>query len=274
MDATTRPPTGRPYVREAGSGPGVVCLHANAGNSGQWRALMEALAPRFHVLAADGYGAGRSPAWPADRRVRLRDEAALLEPVFARAGAPFSLVGHSYGGAVALVAALSQPARVRALAVYEPTLFALVDADTPPPNDADGIRGAVADAAAALDAGHAERAAERFIDFWMGAGAWQRTPEARRGPIAAAVVNIRGWAEALFEEPAPLAEFARLEMPVLCMVGTDSPASSLAVARLLARALPTVRVVELDGLGHMGPVTHPDVVNAAIARFLDEMHAG
>jgi hypothetical protein len=51
-----------PCFREAGSGPG------------------------FHVLAADSYGAGKSPAWPTDRPVSLQDEVALLEPVFARAG--------------------------------------------------------------------------------------------------------------------------------------------------------------------------------------------
>ena len=50
-----------PFFREVGSGPGVVCLHSNASSSSQWRALMETLAPRFHVLAADSYGVGKSP---------------------------------------------------------------------------------------------------------------------------------------------------------------------------------------------------------------------
>ena len=50
-----------PFYREARSGPGVVCVHSNASNSNQWRALMEILAPQFHVLAADSYGAGKAP---------------------------------------------------------------------------------------------------------------------------------------------------------------------------------------------------------------------
>ena len=41
--ATTAPV---PFIREAGAGPGVVCLHSNASSSGQWRALMERLALR------------------------------------------------------------------------------------------------------------------------------------------------------------------------------------------------------------------------------------
>ena len=258
-----------PFFREAGEGPGVVCLHSNASSSSQWRGLMDLLAPRFRVIAADGYGAGKSPPWPGDRPVTLDDEVMLLEPVFARAGDRFSLVGHSYGGAVALLAALRHRQRVRAMALYEPTLFALLDAQSPPPNDADGIKGAVARAVAALDKGDADAAAGHFIDFWMGEGAWARTPDARKPPIAASVRNIRGWAHALMREKTPLAAFAALDMPVLYMTGRNSPASSLGVARLLTRVLPRVQVVELEGVGHMAPVTHPELVNGQIARFLD-----
>ncbi len=232
---------------------------------------MDILAPKFHVLAADSYGAGKSPAWPADQPAFLRHEVALLEPVFARAGEPFSLVAHSYGAAVALIAALDRPARVRALALYEPVLFALLDAESPPPNDADGIRAAVAGAAAALDSHDPAGAARCFIDFWMGSGAWDQMPEARKGPIATSVTNVRGWANALFGEPTPLQAFSRVDVPVLYMIGKDSPASSRGVAGLLTRALPRVEVVEFEGLGHMGPITHPKVVNEAISAFLERV---
>jgi len=97
-----------PFFREAGSGPGVVCIHSNASTSGQWRALMALLAPRFHVFAADSYGSGESPEWPSDRVISLRDEVTLIEPVLARAGSPLALVGHSYGAAVALIARLGK----------------------------------------------------------------------------------------------------------------------------------------------------------------------
>lgn len=261
-----------PFFRDAGAGPGVVCVHSNSSTSGQWRPLMETLAPKFHVLAADSYGAGKSPAWPNDRTVWLRDEVELLEPVFARAGDPFALVGHSYGAAVALVAAMMHPRRVRALALYEPTLFSLVDAESPPPNDADGIRDTVANGVVALEAGDPAGAAKWFIDFWMGKGSWDRTPEPRKLALAASVVNIRGWAHALFGEPTPLQAFSGLNVPVLYMVGKSSPLSSRAVARLLTKALPRVEVLELDGVGHMGPITHPEKVNPLIGRFL-ERHA-
>ncbi|AMO23138.1 alpha/beta hydrolase [Ramlibacter solisilvae] len=256
------------FYREQGTGPGVVCLHSNASSSSQWRGLMELLAPSFRVIAADSYGAGKSPAWPVGRTLVLRDEVDLLEPAFAAAGDPFVLVGHSYGAGIALRAAVTQPQRVRALALYEPTLFALVDAQRPPPNDADGIKAAVARAGEALDRGDEDAAARHFIDFWMGEGAWAATPEARKPPIAAAVRNVRGWAHALVNEPTPLAHLAELDIPVLLMTGSRSPASGPAPARLLRGALRRCEWVAFDGLGHMGPITHPEPVNGAIAAFL------
>jgi len=257
-----------PFVREAGSGPGVVCLHANASSSAQWSALTEILGRGFHVLAADSYGSGKSPPWPAERPLALDDEVELLEQVFARAGEPHSLVAHSYGAAVALIAAVRRPERIRALALYEPVLFGLLDEESPPPNAADGIRAAVVDGVAALEKHDRVSAARRFIDYWMGAGAWDRVPQARRDPILDSITNIGHWGNALFTEPTRLETFSRLDVPVLFMTGTESPPSSLGVARLLTRTLPRAEVLRFEGLGHMGPVTHPEVVNEAIRAFL------
>ena len=261
-----------PFFREAGTGPGVVCVHANASTSAQWRGLMDLLAPRFEVLAPDSYDAGKSPHWPSDRVIQLRDEVELIEPVLRRAGSPLALVGHSYGAAVALIAALADPGRVRALALYEPTLFALLHAETPAPNDADGIRNVVAEAGVALDAGNRDAAAERFVDYWTGAGTWNRTPEQRKPAIAASVTNVRRWGHALFTEPTPLNAFRSLDVPVLYMVGKRSTPSAHGVARLLVNTLPQVEVVEFEKLGHMGPVTHPDLVNEVIGEFLERTH--
>jgi pimeloyl-ACP methyl ester carboxylesterase len=223
------------------------------------------------VLAPDCYGSGKSPEWPSDRKIQLDDEVDFLEPVLTAAGDSWILVGHSYGAAVALIAALRHPNRVRALALYEPTLFAVVDAEKPPPNEVDAIRSTVTAAGAALDGGDRDGAARLFIDFWMGDGSWNLMPAQRRQAIADSVVNLRRWGHALFTERTPYTAFGNVRAPVLYMVGENSPESAHAVARILLPVLPRVRAIRLPGLGHMAPVTQPETINAEIARFLGEI---
>ena len=141
----------------------------------------------------------------------------------------------------------------------------------PPPNGADGLRDPVSAAASALEQGDQDAAARHFIDFWMGSGSWAATPPLRNPAIADTVANVRRWKHALFAAQTPLEAFAALDMPILYMLGEASPESAHAVARELVPVLPRVTVVRFAGLGHMAPVTHSEIANAEIERFLGEV---
>lgn len=258
----------RPFVRDQGRGVPVVCLHSNASNSSQWRALGDALSGRHRVVAVDGYGAGKSPEWPHERLLRLDDEARLVEAVLPDGGEPFHLIGHSYGGAVAMKLATLYPQRLRSIVIYEPTLFHLVAGAEPLRSPAEGIWRVACDAAQAIERGDSAAAAERFIDFWMGRGSWAAMPEPRKAAVAGSMRNVGRWRDTLFGETAPVSAFASLDVPVLCLWGEASPASALAVVRALTGTLPRVTSAPQRGLGHMGPITHPETVNAQIAAFL------
>jgi pimeloyl-ACP methyl ester carboxylesterase len=58
-------------------------------------------------------------------------------------------------------------------------------------------------------------------------------------------------------------------VPTLYLTGSDSPGAARGVGRLLAKVLPRVTVVEIEGVGHMGPVTHPERIDALIERHLE-----
>ena len=261
---------GQAFYREAGRGPAVVCIHASASSSSQWRLLTERLAGRFRVLAADLYGAGKSPAWPGGRPLSLADEVALLRPVLAAASEPFHLVGHSYGGAVALAAALAEPERVASLVLFEPVLFSVLIAEDPTQPAAREIVAVRDETVAALERGDPHASGARFVDYWMGDGAWAVMPAPRREALASAMSGVRAEWDAAFREPTPLSAFAALDVPVLYITGSESPASARGVARLLTKTLPRVTTIEVEGAGHMGPVTHPDRVNALIERYLTD----
>lgn len=258
-----------PHVREAGvgrtSGNPVLCLHANVSSSAQWRALMDALAPRW---SPDLLGSGRSATWPVLTGARLQHELDALAPVLASVGQRFHFVGHSYGAALAAHIALTWPKRVASLVLFKPTLFPLLK--QPPPGDpaAVGIAAVAAAAIAEVDRCDLPAAAQGFIDHWMSPGTWAAMPQTRRAPVADAMRPIRQWTDAIFAEPWSLAELARLSMPVLLLGGATSPASARDLLPLLAGALSDATLTVLPGLGHMAPVTPPGVANPLTVDFL------
>jgi pimeloyl-ACP methyl ester carboxylesterase len=258
-----------PFCREAGTGTSVVCLHSGASSSGQWRALMDCLERRFKVIAVDLYGSGKTVAWPQDQPMHLDDEIALLRSVFQAAGDRFHLIGHSYGGAVALKAALTRQDRLISLVLYEPVLFSVLMANAPQSDAAREIVAVRDDTIRLADEGNLNASAERFVDYWTGDGAWAAIPEPRRPAIAEAMRAVKLEWHALFHESTPLGAFAEIDVPTLFLTGTGSKASALAVARLLTKVLPRVRVHEIEGVGHMAPVTHPERINPLIERFLE-----
>jgi len=261
-----------PYVREAGHGESVICLHSSVSSGGQWQSLMDRLSSRWRVLAPNLYGYGKNA--PQDRLAdyRLADEFDWLAPVFERAGDQFHLVGHSYGGLVALVAALQMPSRVKSVAVFEPAAWSLaVHADAAHPGAVE-IVSIRRQTIHLVETGELDTAAEKFMRYWAGSEAWEAMPAERRRNTVRGMIKVRG--EYLAEMrahdsgEASLSALSRLALPVLYLIGAETKVAVRRSAELLAPALRNGRRVDLTGVGHMGPVTHPDAVNREIDAFL------
>src|SRR6185295_16346028 len=126
---------GRIGVRVEGYGPPVVLLHSSMSSKNQWNELIESLRGSFRLIAIDLMGYGDSAMSPASAGYRLDDEVRLVEGVLSRElrpGEAFHLVGHSYGGVIALqLASQAQARRVRSLSLFEPIAFHLLPPDAP-----------------------------------------------------------------------------------------------------------------------------------------------
>ena len=245
----------------------VVLLHSSASSARQWDRLAEVLKPQFRVRAIEVHGHGEQQAWHGNARLTLADEAALAVPVLEEAG-PVYVVGHSYGAAVAIKLATMYPKSVRSLAAYEPVLFRFLFDDVAHHSEAQGVV-AVADAMREqLVTGNNHSAAQIFVDFWSGAGAWDSLPNGKQAPIAARIHAVVQQFDALFHEPLSRAQLGLLRMPMLFISGARTVAVARAIAELLRLTLPSAQHEVLPAMGHMGPITHATAVNQSLVKFL------
>jgi pimeloyl-ACP methyl ester carboxylesterase len=251
---------------EQGRGETVVLLHSSASSSAQWRELIGRLSERYRVIAPDLHGYGRSSAWTGRGPFRLEHEANIVAALIGRAGAPAHLVGHSFGGAVALHVARTRPDLLSSLTVIEPVAFHLLrQHDVVSLVQIMAVANSVANA---LACGDYFAGMERFVDYWSGPGAWQAIPADKRAGLAARLAKVALDFEATLNEPATLAQFRDVAVPTLVMHGTQSPCPTRSICRLLMQALPDAESAAIEGAGHMAPLTHRDRVNDLIATRL------
>jgi pimeloyl-ACP methyl ester carboxylesterase len=244
----------------------VVFLHASASGISQWRAYQQVLSDRYVTAAVHLYGYGGTTPWRRPHRQRLADQAGLVGTVIRAIGRPTHVVGHSFGGAVALETA-RQFQDVVSVAVYEPTAFWLLQTEVPECwEEISGVVRAVKTGVASGDLGGA---ASGFVDYWARGRQWERMSDRQRATVASAMASVAHEADALTSPPAdPDAWLADVPAPTLVMQAQDSPAPVREVARLLTEhGRRQLHVV--DSGGHMAPVTNPAAVLAALPPFLD-----
>lgn len=245
----------------------VVLVPCSASTSRQWRALEQGLVD-FRPVPLDLRGHGEAQRWHGAGPFGLSEEAAAIGRACPD-GAPFHLVGHSYGGGVALWFALRFPRRIASLTLIEPSCFHLLKAL--PQGEAhllDEIR-AIADAVNhGVITGDYRRGIRTFIDYWGGKGSWESLSEPKKARFAELAVHVAHHFWSLIEEATPLEAYRRLSVPTLIVSGTRSPAPSRAITRLLADALPRAQHRTVANAGHMSPITHAAEVNALILDHL------
>lgn len=256
--------------------PLTIALHASASSAGQWRTLAERLEPTHRLLAVDLHNHGAGPDWPGPTPLTLEDEAALVAPLLAAAGTVATgggahLVGHSYGGAVALKAAGQHPQHVRSLTLYEPVAFRLLMDDPASHAEAQESLAVGERVQTHLERDDFEGAAQHFVDYWSGSGAWAAMAAAARAAVAARMPTVLLHFGALFNErqqTATLARLARARLPTLVLAGERTVATTRRIARRVRELLPGATHETLPCLGHMGPLTHARFVAERIAAFV------
>lgn len=253
---------------DTGTGPAVVLVHSSASGLRQWRALIENLQSRYRLIAVNLFGYGKTSAWPGTRPLSAADQAELVVAAAALSPEPVALVGHSLGGAVALEAAARLADRVRALVMFEPILFGLLQVHGPA-----RAYDEIADLARRFNelaqAGDWNAAGEWFVDYWAGAGTWAAMPnERRQNTIAMLPAVVHEWSMAT-TGIRPLDGWRAITAPVHLIHAADTRAPTREIVTLLAKTYPDWHVHQVPSGGHMAPLARPDLVNPMIAAALD-----
>jgi pimeloyl-ACP methyl ester carboxylesterase len=248
----------------------LVLLHGQPGSPADWQQVARRLPAHLHAVAADrpGYGSSQLPAGGFAANAR-----AVLDDLDARGIRRAVLVGHSYGGGVALSAASLAPGRVEAV-----VLLASVG-----PGCVNGWDRLLA----APGAGQLCALVAWRLTPWIARARLARISRRRGRPVRPDEhVNWQVWGHSgperrplwrtfLTEQRALLRELAELEhavssvrAPVLLLADPRDTVVPVDTARRLAAALPDARLQLVQGAGHHLPRRAPDAVADAIAAFL------
>ncbi len=268
------------FVRNRGNGAPVVLLHGFPQTGEAWTKVADKLSGRNRVIVPDLPGYGRSDAASS---ADAGDVARLLFRAIEAAGADkFALVGHDWGGSIALRMALQAPERVERLVVVNAP-FRHLDLlrgahmllfNVPLlPEAALGILGrrlvplmikAASKKRDAFDDEAMRGYGEAFADFGRARSAlayYRTTTRALVRKQAGALVPFFGSAR-------PLGTPRPIEVPTLIVWGMSDPIMPASLIPTIERDIPGAQVLRLPDVGHFVPEEAPDELAHGIDEFL------
>jgi pimeloyl-ACP methyl ester carboxylesterase len=277
-------PGARLHLVERGEGPSILMVHGLAGQLGDFTyALVDLLAPQYRVVAVDRPGSGysvRASGASASLSTQADAMAALIDAL--KLGRPL-VVGHSFGGAVALALAQRHPERLAGLALAAPLAYPVDSVPAP-------FRGlqiewpwlrALVGWTMATPANLLGRGAVlRFVfapdsvppDFDTRGGNLLGLRPSNYIAASADTVAARD------DLPAMARRYGAMKLPVSVLFGRgDRILSPRDQGEALAAAVPGATLTLVEG-GHMLPITAPrrtaDFIREAASRAFDRSGSG
>ena len=253
---------------EKGRGHTVILLHSTAAGNRQWKKLIELLSEDYHLIAPNLFGYGETDSWTGQKSQTLKDQAEIIRQFVPLDGSKFSLVGHSFGGSVAMMAAkLFKPQTEKLISIEPNPNYLLRDMGR-----SDDFNEILAMRDCIKTNGAAEKwevAAEVFADYFNGRGAWEAMDVDRRQKfISALKPNYHEW-DPVMNENTSMKEWKSClpeKTTVLSCVKTINSISG--IINLLRSNMTTWDFIEYQEGGHMAPLTMPNIINPLVAKVL------
>jgi pimeloyl-ACP methyl ester carboxylesterase len=271
---------------ERGKGEPLVLVHGSASDYRTWHLQQDEFAKRFRTVAYS-----RRYHWPNEAIPEGADYAMaqhvddLLSLLSALDAAPAHMVGHSYGGLVALLLAMQAPQSVRTLVLCEPPVITLFVSNTPTPVEIltlllhrlriaaailqFGVTGA-GPATAAVGRGDMDAAMRLFGTATLGASAYGALSESRREQVRANLIKAEFLGSGL--PPLEAQRIREVRVPTLLITGQSSRRLFYYLLDKLERLLPNAQRRDIPGASHIVHEDKPAAYHAAVLSFLARYH--
>ncbi len=256
-----------------GSAPLMLFQPPGASGASIWRPVASSLQDRFRTVAVNPSAYGDTEPFAGPAPMTLADEAAALAAVI-RAELPDGrgprahVVGHSYGGTIALVLALARPDLVGRLTLLEPAPYPLLrDAgETALAGEIEGRNRHFIETVRA--GGRDAEAMERYLDYFNDRpGFWRSLDERVQERMLSLTERLAIGLEAVERLDMRQADLAAIAVPVTVIRGGATDPLHARLTGLVAQSIPGATLVDLPGAGHMMTLTH----GPAIAEMLRGM---
>jgi pimeloyl-ACP methyl ester carboxylesterase len=257
---------GRIDYDECGSGPTVVLVPGSCSTGAAWRPVIAACDGQFRCVTTSLLGYGGTAERRSADDPSISHEAEMLESVIRRAGGAAHLVGHSFGGLVALAVALRKQVCLASLTIAEAPAAELL-AGCGEVEHYRAFRRMTERYFESFASGNTEAIAA-MIDFYGGAGTFASWPQRVRDyAVETTPVNILDWASAYgFPLSAPL--LAAVDIPVLIIRGGASHPAAQHANALLGECLNGATLATIDGAAHFMIATHASEVTDLIVEHV------
>ena len=254
---------------EYGQGPAILFIPGSFSTPAAWTPIQKLLPKDYRFISTSLCGYGTTEERRSIKNFRMDNQIEIIEAVVDKIGEPVHLVGHSFGGMVALASALSGKFNVLSITTFEANPVTIID---PFQHHQlfEKTKKIKEDYEAAFHAGK-EDAVRIIIDFWGGDGSFAAMPEVVQEYCRqTAFSNVLDWHTA-FSFSAKIDDYANLSMPVLLVRGAHANKQMLVITEALQTCIPNQRSAVIDGSGHFLITSHPNDCAIVLADFLREI---
>lgn len=254
---------------ESGEGPAVLFLPGSYSTTAAWRPVQRLLSPGYRLVTCSLCGYGGTTDTRSRHDFGIVHEVQVVQALARHVGQPVHLVGHSFGGTVALAAVVSRTLNIASLTLFEANPLHMIKQHGNGALHEETLRMSQDFEA---DVGADKRdACARVIDFWGGFGVFTGMPEPVKDYCReTAAVNVLDW-HTDFSFAVDAAACARLNIPVLLVRGAGANPAMIAITDTLRKNLPKARSWVVDGAGHFLITTHAAKCAELLSSFLAEV---